>query len=117
MARIHAPQHAASDAAEQAIASVLRAEQDARLAIDAARAEATKLAEAARADARTLTDRTERRIRADTGAFERELGARLAVIDAEARAAARPHQLTDEERAALRRAVVRLARELIGAAP
>ena len=117
MVRNHERQQAAGEAAEQAIASVLKAEQEARQAIDAARAEAAVQAEAARTRARALTERTERRIRAVTGAFERELGARLATIDTQAQAAARPHQLTDEERAALRRAVARLAQELIGAAP
>ena len=117
MSKMHASQHEGSDAVESAIAEVLRAERDAALAIEAARSEAGHRAEAARAAARALADRTERRIRAVVGAFERELAARLARIDADGAAVARPHLLNAEEHAELQRAVARLARQLIGGAP
>ena len=117
MSKTHASQQAVGDPAESAIAEVLRAERDASLAIEATRSEAAHRAEAARASARALADRTERRIRNIVGAFERELAARLASIDADGAAVARPHLLNAEEHAELQRAVARLARQLIGGAP
>jgi hypothetical protein len=105
-----------TDPAEAAMARVLRAEREAHASIEGARVAAAQCAEAARADARTLAARTERRIRAVVGAFERDLAARLAAIDAEAAAVARPHALNADEQQALSRAVQALARTLTGAA-
>lgn len=104
----------AHNPAEDAIATVLRAEREARQAIEGAQVEATHVAEGARADARRVAERTERRIRAVVAAFERELADRLAEIDAEAALIARPHVLAADEIAALDRAVRTIAQELTG---
>jgi hypothetical protein len=113
----NATERRVDDPAEEAIATVLRAERDARGAVARSQVEAAGIAESARAAARGTADRTERRIRAVVGAFERELAGRLAEIDAEAARVALPHALTAAERHALDRTVSALARELIGAQP
>lgn len=105
------------DRAEEAIATVLRAEGEAHQAVERAQVEADRLAEYARSSARSVAERTERRIRAVVGAFERELASRLAEVDAEAARIATPHEPGATELAALDRAVSALARELIGAGP
>ena len=104
-----------NDPAEAAIATVLRAEREAREAVERSRVEANRMGELARSSARAVAERTERRIRAVVGAFERELAQRLGEIDADAALAAKPHELSADERAALERAVGALARELTGA--
>jgi hypothetical protein len=117
MATTHAPPRGAGDPAGEAIATVLRAEAQARASIVQAQADAAQAAEAARASARSLADRTDRRIRRVVSAFERERAARVAAIDAEAAAIARPHALTGEERSALESAVRAIARDLTGGPP
>lgn len=117
MANPNVPSHATDGGADQAIATVLRAETEAREAIARSQAESAHVAEAARAQARVLAERTERRIRAVVAAFERERAQRLGEIDAEAAAVARPQVLTADELAALERAVQALARELTGGPP
>lgn len=106
-----------NDAAEAAIARVLGAEREAREAIEEARLEVDPIVERARLDARALDERTARRIRAVVDAFERELAQRLAEIEAAAEQATRPQPFSDEETAALQRAVRALAAELITAPP
>ena len=105
---------ARSHAADAAIARVLHAEADAVQAIEQARQQTLHIADAARVGARAVAERTERRIRAVVAAFERQLAERLAEIDAEAVAIARPHEPTADELAALGRAVGALAQELAG---
>lgn len=117
MTKVSTSERRVDDLADEAIATVLRAEREARQVVDRAQAEAGLIAETARADARAVADRTERRIRAVVSAFEFELASRLAEIDAEAARMATPHVLTAAEREALDRAVGALARELMGARP
>jgi vacuolar-type H+-ATPase subunit H len=117
MAKQSAPDRPASDPADEAMATVLRAEREAREAIERTRVEADQMAEAARSSAREVTERTERRIRSVVGAFESELAQRLVEIDAEAASITRPHQLSAGELSALQRAVRALAQELTGARP
>ena len=99
------------------MAAVLRAEREARHAIERTQLEASQQAEAARSSARSLAERTERRVRSVVTAFERDLAARLGKIDAEAAAIAQPHELSANELSALERAVHALAQELTGASP
>jgi hypothetical protein len=106
-----------NDAAEAAIARVLAAEREAREAIEQARLRVDRIVERAGLDARALDERTERRIRAVVDAFERELAGRLAAIEAAAEQATRAQPFSDEETAALQRAVRALAAELITAPP
>jgi polyhydroxyalkanoate synthesis regulator phasin len=106
-----------NDAAEAAIARVLGAEREAREAIEQARLQVDPIVERARLDARAVDERTARRIRAVVDAFERELAERLAEIEAAAEQATRPQPFSDEETAALQRAVRALAAELITAPP
>jgi hypothetical protein len=106
-----------NEAAEAAIARVLVAERAAGEAIEQARLEVDRIVERARLAARALDQRTERRIRAVVDAFERELAERLAEIEAAAELAVRPQPFSDDEMAALQRAVHALATELIAAAP
>lgn len=117
MAKLSAPDRSVSDPAEEAMATVLRAERAARTTIEHARLEADQMAETARSSARAVAERTERRIRSVVGAFERELAQRLAEIEAEAAAIAQPHHLSADELSALERAVRALAQELTGARP
>ena len=117
MAKLNAPGSARNDPAEDAMATVLRAEREAREAIERSKVEASQLAEASRSGARAVAERTERRIRAAVSAFERELAQRLGEIDAEAALIAAPHELGAVELSALDRAVRALARELTGARP
>ena len=112
-----ADDEAYNEAAEGAIARVLVAEREAREAIEQARLEVDRIVERARLGARALDERTERRIRAVVDAFERELAERLAEIEAAAEQAARPQPFSDDELAALQRAVRALATELIMAPP
>jgi vacuolar-type H+-ATPase subunit H len=106
-----------NDAAQAAIAEVLAAERDARDAIGRARLEVNGIDEAARAAARALAERTERRVRTVADAFERQLGGRIAEIDAEATQLDIAQPLGGEETAALQRAVLALAHDLIGVRP
>jgi HAMP domain-containing protein len=117
MTKPNDPQRRVDDPAEEAIATVLRAEREAHQAVERSQVEAGQLAENARSSARSVADRTERRVRVVVGAFERELAHRLAEIDAEAARIATPHELTASELGALERAVNALARELTGARP
>jgi len=117
MTQLNAPDRPASDPAEEAMATVLRAEREAREAIERTRVEAAQMAEAARSSARAVTERTERRIRSVVGAFERDLARRLAEIEAEAAAITQPHRLSADELSALQRTVRALAQELTGAGP
>jgi hypothetical protein len=117
MSKLNAPDRAVAYPAEDAIATVLRAEREARQAVERAQVDATQIAERARAGARAVAERTERRIRAVVGAFERELADRLAEVDVESASIARPHELTAQELSALERAVQALARELTGTQP
>ena len=106
-----------NDAAEAAIARVLAAERAAREAIEQARREVDAIVERARLGARALDERTARRIRAVVDAFERELAKRLAEIEAAGEQAARAQPFSQDETAALQRAVRALAAELITAPP
>jgi hypothetical protein len=117
MVTAQAPRQAIGESADEAIATVLRAEVEAREAILQSQFEAGHIAEAARADTRALHERTERRIRTLVAAFERERAARVTALDAQAAAAARPHVPSADELAALAQAVRALARELTGGAP
>jgi len=117
MAKLNAPGSARNDPAEDAMATVLRAEREARDAIERSKVEASRLAEAARSSARAVAERTERRIRAVVNAFERELAQRLGDIDAEAALIAAPHAPRADELSALDQAVRTLARELTRARP
>lgn len=112
----HAPRHPIDDSADAAIAKVLCAEAAAGDAIARCETEAQQIAERARARIRALTDRTDRRIRAVVSAFERKRAARLAEIEAEARAMAGPPVLSPDALAGLERAVGALACELSGGA-
>jgi len=106
-----------NDAAEAAIARVLAAEREAREAIEQARLQVDAIVERARVGARALDERTARRIRAVVDAFEREVAERLAEIEAAAEEASRAEPLSDDETAALQRAVRALAVELVTAPP
>ena len=117
MTKLDAPERPVSDPAEEAMATVLRAEREAREAIERTRIEADRMAEAARSRARAVAERTERRIRSVVGAFESELAQRLAEIDAQAAAITQPHRLSADELSALQHAVRALAHELAGARP
>jgi len=105
------------DAAEAAMARVLVAEREAREAIEQARLQVDGIVERARLDARALDERTARRIRAVVDAFERALAERLAGIEAAAEQATRPQPFSEDETAALQRAVRALAAELVTAPP
>jgi hypothetical protein len=106
-----------NDVAEAAIARVLAAERDARASIEQAHAEVHHIAENARTAVRSLGERTEHRIRRVVDAFESELAARLAEIEAEAASLERPQPISADEREALQRALLLLARQTIGALP
>lgn len=108
---------ARSHAADAAIARVLHAEADAVQAIEQARQQTLHIADAARVGARAVAERTERRICTVVDAFQREGAARLADIDAKASRLDAPAPLSADEQAALQRAVVAVAREMIGGAP
>lgn len=117
MAKQNAPDRRVNDPAEEAMATALRAEREARGAIERTRVEADHVAEAARSSARALAERTERRIRRVADAFERELAQRLAEIESKAAAIAQAHRLSADELSLLERAVRALAQELTGAQP
>lgn len=117
MTKVNTTERRVDGLADEAIATVLQAEREARQGVDRAQAEAGLIAEKARAEARAVADRTERRIRAVVAAFEHVLADRLAEIDADAARMATPHALSAAELGALDRAVGALARELIGARP
>ena len=117
MATTHVQARAAGDPAGHAIATVLRAESQARESIAHAQQDAARMAEAARSSARELGERTERRIRGIVSAFERERAAKVAAIDAQALEMTHPHLLTDDEREAIDSAVRALARQLTGGQP
>ena len=115
MSKLNAPDRVASNAAEDAIATVLGAERAARDHFELAQRQAHEMAELTRAQVRALAERTERRIRCVAAAFEADVAQRLAARDAWASSAAAPPALGDEQLAALARAVAALARELTGA--
>jgi hypothetical protein len=117
MGTANAQGHAGGDVAGEAIATVLRAEAQARDSIVQAQLEAARVAEGARTAARALAERSERRLRGIVAAFERRRATRVAEIDAEAAAIARPHVLSGEELRRLDAAVSALARELTGVPP
>lgn len=112
-----APERPVNDLVEDAIATVMRAEREARQDIERTRAEASQTEECARTSARSVAERTERRVRAVVAAFERELAERLAESDAEAALIVQPHQLTADELSALDRAVRAISQKLTGARP
>ena len=103
------------DPVGEAIAEVLRAEQAALLAIDAARNEADRIVEAARARARRLTERTEQRIRSLVIAFDRDLAQRLAEIEAQSAAFSVPKPLTEGDIKTLDRTLRKAVSAMIGA--
>lgn len=113
----NADDEAYNAAAEAAIAHVLLTERAAREAVAQARLEVERIVERARVDARAVDARTERRVRAVIAAFERELAERLAEIEAAAGQVVRAQPFSDDEQAALRRAVRDVAEELIAAPP
>jgi hypothetical protein len=117
MTQHSAPERPVSDPAEEAMATVLRAEREARETIERTRIEADRMAEAARSRARAVAERSERRIRSVVGAFERKLAERLAEIDVQAATITQPHRLSADELSALQRAVRALAHELAGVPP
>jgi len=100
---------------EQAFARVLRAEADARRAIEAARAEAAAIAEHARAQARQVAERAEQRIARGHAAVQRQLAGALAVIEASARALPEHDEPDDAALARLEAVLGELAAELSGA--
>jgi len=106
-----------NEMAEAAIERVLLAERAAREAVAQCRLEADRIAERARLGVCALEARTERRARAVIGAFEREVDERLAGIKLAAEQAARAQPFSEDESAALRRAVRAVAAELITAPP
>ena len=106
-----------NEAAEAAIARVLLGERAAREAVAAARLEVDRIVERGRLDARALDARTERRVRAAIAAFERDVAERLAAIEAAAEPFAHAQPLSQDEHAALRRAVGAVAEELIAELP
>ena len=106
-----------SMAAEKAIARTLAAERAAREAVGNARLEVERIVERARLDARAVDARTERRVLAVIAAFERHVAERLAEIDAAAEQVGRDHRFTDDEQAALERAVAFVAQQLTAAPP
>lgn len=103
------------DPVGEAIAEVLRAEQAALLAIDAARNEADRIVEAARARARRLTERTEQRIRSLVIAFDRDLAQRLAEIEAQSAAFNLPKPLSEGDIETLDRTLRKAVSAMIGA--
>lgn len=99
---------------EEAIGRVLRAEQDARVATEVARAEAAARIEVARSVASELARRAERRIGLIRSAFEQRVRTAQRGVDAEIAALA---QSAGEDAHVLRReadAVETLAAELTG---
>ena len=112
-----ADESAFNDAAGAAIARVLAAEREARVAIEEARLEVGRIAERGRLADRALAERTERRIRVVGAAFERELAARLAEIEDAAERFAHPQPISSAESASLQAAVRALAGELVKAPP
>jgi len=112
-----AEDEALNGAAEAAIARVLLIERDAREAVAQAGLEVDRIVERGRLDARSLDARTERRVRAVIVAFDRDLAERLARIEAASEQAAHAQPFSDDERAALLRAVRTVAEELIAAPP
>ncbi len=97
---------------EVAVARVLRAEHDARVAIDAARAEAAHLAEAARGRARAIAERARICILRGQAAVEQRLQAELAEVDAAVRALPAHDGPDATDRARLEAAVRTLAAAL-----
>jgi hypothetical protein len=103
--------------AEAAIARVLRAEREARAALEQTRLDVARLAEDARLVARAVAERTEQRIRAASVAFESDTAAQRAAIDAEAADLCAPQPLSTAQAARLQACVRALARERVGPAP
>ena len=102
------------DPVGEAIAEVLRAEQAALLAIDAARNEADRIVEAARARARRLAERTEHRIRSLVIAFDRDLAQRLAEIEAQSAAFNLPKPLSEGDIETLDKTLREVVSAMIG---
>lgn len=104
-------------AVEAAFAQVLRAEEVAREAVQAARAQAAQIAEDARADARARAERTRSRIANVRAAFDAALQSQLRRLAAEgdALAAVTPLVTSDHER--VEDAVQQLAAQLTGGVP
>jgi hypothetical protein len=113
VSRTHAPLPS-QVAVEAAIARVLAAEADARIAVQDARAAAEARAEAARAATRSIAQRTLSRIAAARTEFDRRIAAEVADLNAEAEALAGAPTLSPAELAALERALAALANELTG---
>lgn len=105
------PSHAAVEAA---IARVLAAEAQARIAVQDAREAAEARAEAARAATRSIAQRTLARIASVRTEFDRRIAAQVAELNAEAAALAGAPTLSPAELAALERALAALATELTG---
>ena len=104
------------DPVGEAIAEVLRAEQAAQLAIDAARNEANRIVEVARVRARRLTERTEQRIRSLVIAFDRDVAQRLAEIEAQSAAFNLPKPLSEGDIETLDKKLREVVHAMIGAA-
>jgi hypothetical protein len=113
VSRTHAPPPS-QVAVEAAIARVLAAEADARIAVQDARAAAEARAEAARAATRAIAQRTLSRIATVRMEFERRIAEDVAALNAEAEALAGAPTLSPAELAALERALAALAAELTG---
>lgn len=99
---------------EEAVVRVLRAEREAREAIDASRAEAQRIAEQARAAARRCAERARERAARGQAAMARRLQEGLSAIDAEARALPEHSEPDARDRARLESAVQTLAAALTG---
>lgn len=97
---------------DDAVARVLSAEQKARESLARAENEAALLAEAARAAQRALAERTRRRTLRVREAFARDVQARLRAIAREARELDSHQEPDADELARLSEAVQRLAAEL-----
>jgi vacuolar-type H+-ATPase subunit H len=102
---------------DAALARVLQAEQAARGAIDAARAEAARMAEQARTHARRYAERARARMARGQAAVERDLQAQLAAIAEQARALPERDEPDPLALGRLERAVQALAAELTGGHP
>lgn len=113
VSRTHAPPPS-QVAVEAAIARVLAAEADARIAVEDARDAAEARAEAVRAASRSIAQRTLSRIASVRTEFDRRIAARVAELNAEAEALAGAPTPSPAELAALERALAALATEITG---
>jgi hypothetical protein len=103
------PLESERDEAEAAIATVLRAEQEASTAIGRCREEARDIAARAEANARAVAERADRRLSRLRERLRSALAGRLAALDAEGCGKGAPVEAAPER---LDRAVAKLAREL-----